>query len=177
MIKAGVITLAEAIAAIPAAIAEAITDVLVWAFVPSESYLDAEVTALCSEFPLADSCKNLITAFRDSLSGLGGEPPVIYIHLEDYEGSYNIGGTVPILDMRWYARYKPTVDTLLSSLLWIFFIWRILVHAPNIISGVAGDLEAFNSGPSGGIFSADNPYRGQYERPSRGRFESWRKRR
>ena len=166
----------EAIKAIPGLIAEAFADVLALAFVPAEGYLDAEVTSLCAQYPLADSCMNLITSFHDAFSGLGGEPPVIYIHLEDYEGSYNIGGTVPILDMRWYARYKPTVDTLLSSLLWIFFIWRVLVHAPSIISGVAGDVEAFNSGPSGGYFSADNPYRGQFERPARGRFESRRNR-
>lgn len=74
------------------------------------------------------------------LANISTEPPVIYIHLGDTEGSYNIGGTVPFLDLRWYARYKPTVDTLISAFLWICFVWRMLLKLPGIISGMPGDF-------------------------------------
>jgi len=62
--------------------------------------------------------------------------------LEDTRGSYNLGGTVPFIDMSWYAEYKPIGDALLSSLLWVVFIWRQFRQLPGLISGMPGE---FNS--------------------------------
>ena len=74
--------------------------------------------------------------------------------------------------MRWYARYKPTGDVLLSSLIWVFFAWRCFVHAPNIISGIAGDVEAFNIPDGGGMYLSGSPYAwSDFEKPKRGKFE------
>lgn len=166
-------TIAEAFQAIMDSVVEAIMTGLQTLFVPSEGYLDYEVQLLRNEYPLADSFIDTGETFRTFFTGLSGEPPVIYLHLEDSEGQYDWGGTVAILDMNWYSRYKPTVDTLLSSLMWLFFIWRLLVHAPNIISGIAGDVEAFNSGPSGGVYTKDDstPWLGSAQEYAHGKFE------
>jgi len=62
-------------------------------------------------------------------------PPVVYIHLEDAEGSIYYGETVKALDMTWYARYKEDVDRIMSGFLWIGFLWLLFKRAAAIIRG------------------------------------------
>lgn len=111
-------------------------------FVPKEDFLTVKVEALRAEFEFADAIITTGEFIGGSLSGLGTEPPVIYLNLADNRGPYDMGGEVPFIDMRWYAEYKPTADILLSALLWIFFCWRVFVHLPGIISGTAGNFES-----------------------------------
>ena len=110
-------------------------------FVPSEDYLTAKLEAIKSKFAFADSIISTAEAIGAAISFPGSEPPVIYIHLEDAEGDYSYGGTVAILDMNWYARYKPTVDKILAAFLWICFVWKIFKKAPGIISGMPDDVD------------------------------------
>ena len=70
-----------------------------------------------------------------------GTAPKVAIDLSDAEGSYNYGGKVYVLDMSWYARYKPSVDTFLSGVMWICFGWAIYKRIPDIISGVGLTVE------------------------------------
>lgn len=108
--------------------------------VPDEDYLTDKVNALCEEFGFADSIVKTAKELKVGLAGVTTEPPVIYINLGATRGSYDIGGIVPFLDLRWYAEYKPTVDSLISAFLWICFVWRMLVKLPGIISGMPGDF-------------------------------------
>lgn len=62
-------------------------------------------------------------------------PPVVYIHLEDAEGSIYYGETVKALDMTWYARYKSDVDRIMSGFLWLGFLWLLFKRASAIIQG------------------------------------------
>lgn len=43
-----------------------------------------------------------------------------------------------ILDLNWYAPYKPVGDVIIIAFCWIMFIWRVLHDLPNIISGGSG---------------------------------------
>lgn len=110
-------------------------------FVPSEDYLTEKLEAIKSKFAFADSIISTAEAIGAAISFPGSEPPVIYIHLEDAEGDYSYGGTVAILDMNWYARYKPTVDKILAAFLWLCFVWKIFKKAPGIISGMPDDVD------------------------------------
>ena len=76
--------------------------------------------------------------FQDVQSG---EPPKIVIDLSLSESKYNWGASGYALDMSWYARYKPEVDSLLSAMMWLFFIWRVFVALPGIIDGTAGMVD------------------------------------
>lgn len=133
-------TIPDAIAQGATQVKTAVEEAVEKAVVPEKDYLTSKVNALREEFVFADSIVRTGEALQLGLAGISTTPPVIYIHLEDTEGSYNIGGTVPFLDLRWYARYKPTVDTLISAFLWICFVWRMLVKLPGIISGMPGDF-------------------------------------
>ena len=107
-------------------------------FVPKEDYLSSKVAALSAEFSFVDSIVKTVQFMHSGLAAVETEPPVIYIDLGAQEGFYNIGGKVPFIDLHWYERYKPTVDAIISSFLWICFIWRMLIHLPGIISGASG---------------------------------------
>lgn len=72
------------------------------------------------------------------------EPPVIYVDLGAAESEYDYGGKVAVLDLSWYSRYKPTVDLFLSAIMWGFFLWRLYVRLPSIISGGSGLVRRFD---------------------------------
>ena len=120
--------------------AQKVVDGLKEATVPDKDYLSDKVNALLAEYAFADSIVNTAKSIKMGLAGVTTEPPVIYIHLEDNRGSYDWGGAVPFLDLRWYAEYKPTVDALISAFLWICFAWKMLLKLPGIISGMPGDF-------------------------------------
>lgn len=117
-------------------------------FVPSTDYLTAKVEALRARFGFMDSVLATGEAIIAALN-LSGTPPVIYAHFENAEGAFNWGGTVAVLDMTWYSRYKPAGDAFLSGVIWIFFLWRVFIKLPSIISGVSGTVRTFDSIDSG----------------------------
>ena len=133
-------TLVDAMTAPFEWLAETLLEGIKAIFVPSEDFLTEKVEALRAEFSFADSIMSAGELVGGTLQSLDTSPPVIYIDLGASRGSYQLGGEVPFIDLRWYAEYKPTVDTLLSALLWIVFIWRLFVKLPGIISGMPGDF-------------------------------------
>ena len=128
----------EWIKALPSAIAEAISNLLSSLFVPDVAEITAAVDVMKLKFPFFDS---IIGTWKSFQLRLSGSPPVIYAHLQNAEGNYSWGGTVAVLDMSFYERYKPLGDAVLSAALWCFFGWRIFVKLPGIISGVPGDIQ------------------------------------
>lgn len=128
----------EWIKALPAAIAQAISELLSSLFVPDVAEITAAVDAMKLKFPFFNS---IIDTWRSFQLRLSGSPPVIYAHLQNAEGNYSWGGTVAVLDMSFYERYKSLGDAVLSAALWCFFGWRIFVKLPGIISGVPGDIQ------------------------------------
>ena len=131
----------EWIIALPASIAESIADVISAIFVPSTDYVTTKVEAIESRFAWVTPIVDYIDTIKNEM--LGASVPIIYIHLGDTEGSYNIGGTVPFLDMSWYSRYKSSGDAIISGFLWALFLWRLYVKLPSIINGAGGDIGHF----------------------------------
>lgn len=121
---------------LPQTIYNHLVDAIEYVFVPSEGYLDTKVMELRASFPLFDSVLTSAKTLR-SLFNFGSTPPIIYIDL-GASTSWNIGSKVVFIDMTWYAKYKPTVDVILSVFLWLFFLWRVFLSLPGIISGTSG---------------------------------------
>ena len=114
---------------------------LIKLFVPDVAVLQAIVADLRAQFPFFDS---VIVTGQYLLNGINsGSPPVIYAHLEAAEGAYTWGGTVAVLDMRFYERYKSAGDLIMSSALLTFFAWRTFKRLPSIISGAGADIEVY----------------------------------
>lgn len=117
-----------------------LVDALAAVFIPAEGYLDAKVDTLLSTYTFLNGFSSDAKFLKSQLSGLGTTPPVIYIPLGSSETSYSIGNDTIFLDLSWYAKYKPTVDAILSAFLWILFIWKLFLKLPGIVSGLPGDF-------------------------------------
>lgn len=130
-----------AILTLPADIANAIiamlTDVLKVIFIPDTAVIEDTVADLRDEFSFADT---LITIWEDIMFRLNNadKAPTIYIHFENSEESkYKPLGTMKAIDFAWYERYKPYGDAIISSILWAFFLLRLIKDIPNIIRGLS----------------------------------------
>jgi len=103
------------------------------------------VETIRAEFAFVDS----VMTMGDSIIGVfdavgGGTVPYIEIDISSAGEKYYYGDSVVVLDMTWYADYKPYVDAVLSAMMWLFFFWRLFIHLPGIISGMpgVGDFQA-----------------------------------
>lgn len=111
-------------------------------FVPEKDYMTDKVEVIKSKFGIVESIEETINEFNKFMTRvLAGIPPRIEINLAAAEGGIDYGTTAYALDMAWYARYKPMVDTVLSSMMWAFFAWRVFKRLPNIINGVSSGVD------------------------------------
>lgn len=117
-------------------------------FVPAEGFIEGKFQDLASRFGLAKVIYDMGAGVSNFINDLGSKPPVIYIDLGESRGSYELGGKVVFVDLTWYAEYKPTVDLILSAFIWLWFIWRMLLSLPGIISGTAGMWREPTSDPA-----------------------------
>ena len=140
-----------AVVALPVSIADAIKGVLEFVFVPDLSAVEGLLDTYIDKFGWV---REVYIFAREIIGTLNadGSPPRIPINLSASEGSINWGYDGYILDMSWYARYKPTVDSILSGILWIYFLWRLFKRIPDILSG-AGIIEENASLPRGYVWS------------------------
>lgn len=121
-------------------ITEPIIGALEALFVPDENALQNAFEQLEEDFKIVGFVKETTVDIVDLFTnGAFDTPPQVKINLSDSEGQYDYGtGNVTVLDLSWYARYKPTVDAMLSSIMLVIFAWRLWHQLPNIISGSAG---------------------------------------
>ena len=47
-----------------------------------------------------------------------------------------------VIDLSWYAPYKTYGDLLITVFVYIFFVWRVFAHIPEILHGVGTFSEA-----------------------------------
>lgn len=129
------------IQAIPTAgtIADVIGNVITSIFVPTADFLQPKIEELKARFPFIDGVIGLGHFVRDNLSSDLG-PPVIYVDFGSATTDLFGHKKYLLTDFAWYAPYKPTVDALMSSVLWAFFGWRVFVRLPSIISGEGGQV-------------------------------------
>lgn len=109
-------------------------------FIPSDGYFDSKIADLKSHFEGFETIKQIGDRFSTFFSSDYNDPPIITTNMSDAESKkYNYGsGTVKVIDLSWYGRYKPTVDKIISAILWLCFAWGIYQHLPGIINGASG---------------------------------------
>lgn len=118
---------------------------------PEGDFIKDKVSDLRSRFGIIDSVSGTVGVIEDFFETVAnGVPPKIEIHLNKADSKYDYGEVAYALDMTWYAKYKPTVDTILSSMMWLFFVWRVFVKLPSLIGGVSGDVETASLRKKGG---------------------------
>lgn len=107
-------------------------------FVPDEANIDGISNSVKSKFVFIDNIKQSVNALNDTITNLEGSPRL----------TMNLGATkytpeqrVVVLDLSWYAPFKPYGDLVLTGFIYLFFLWRLFISIPSIISGVGGAIQ------------------------------------
>lgn len=117
-------------------IVELFSDLLQALFVPSNERFEAIGNTVKEKFAFIDTLQIGVDGLQNSLNNLGNSPSLSY----EVESKY-YNGTVKTIDLSWYADYKNYIDFVITGFVYLFFLWRLFVHAPNIINGIAGNSD------------------------------------
>ncbi len=124
---------------IPGAILDGIKSL----FLPSDGYFEEKIGALRERFSFFESIVDTVQVFKNFFENNDfTEPPVVTVNLNNADSGTDYGLNAKALDMAWYEPYKPSVDAILSSMLWVVFIWNVFRDLPGIISGASGGAYA-----------------------------------
>lgn len=118
-------------------IIELLKDALSFLFVPSEERLNAIPNTVKSKFAFIESIKIAINSIKDLLNSTGN-PPVVTVNVGSTK--YTDATNVKVIDMSWYAPYKPYGDLVATGFAYAFFIWYIFINIPGIIMGSSGTI-------------------------------------
>lgn len=109
------------------------------AFVPSEERINALTNTVKSKFDFIESIKLGINSIQDSINNLGNSPKL----------TMNLGATkytdeqrVVVLDLSWYAPFKPYGDLIITGFVYLAYLWRLFINLGNIIHGSGGAIHA-----------------------------------
>lgn len=129
----------DTVKGIPGAILDGIRSL----FLPSDGYFEEKVGALRERFSFFESIVDTVQVFRNFFENNDfTEPPVVTVNLNNADSGTDYGLNAKALDMSWYKPYKPTVDAVLSSMLWVVFVWNVFRDLPGIISGASSGAYA-----------------------------------
>lgn len=102
-------------------------------FVPDEENINNKLNEIKGKFAFVDNIKNSANSIKELLTNVNSAP-TFKVNLG--ETKYTEEKEVTIIDLSFYAPYKQYGDMFISAFMYLFFIWRVFVHLPNIISGV-----------------------------------------
>lgn len=137
------VTVANDYAGLDGIISGAVEGVMTDVFVPDEAATLEKVGKMQEYFKFKDDMEVIIYEFKRNIFGIKPSP-VLKIPIgkpSSQKYNYGTGGYV-IIDVSWYAKYKDFGDKIILAFAWVFFIWRVFVHLPGIISGGVGGLQS-----------------------------------
>jgi len=95
------------------------------------------INSVKSKFAFADTIKSVINEIKNSFVNVNSIPTLsININSSYYTGE------LTILDLSWYSKFKTYGDVIITGFVYLFFIWRLFIHLPSIISGTGGGIES-----------------------------------
>ncbi len=111
-------------------------------FVPDEANINSLLNVVNEKFTFIDSIKIAIDSLENILTnGISGIPK---LEIEINSNYYT--GKVTLFDFNWYKQYKSYADLLFTGFVYIFFLWRLYIKLPSIISGVSGSISTTSRG-------------------------------
>ena len=135
----------ESIRSIPQSILNGIQAI----FIPEEGYFDDKVAALKDKFSWYSSISSAWSEFYTAFSHISDDsPPSISMTLDNrsYFGGSIGTSSSSLLVLDWFVQYRTVIRTLISAFMWIFFLWRVYCHIPNIISGSGMEVQKTDEG-------------------------------
>lgn len=130
-------------------ISGAVSGVMTDVFVPDEAVALEKVGEMQEYFKFKDDMEDIIYTFKKKVFGIKPDPVLKIPIGKPTSKKYNFGtDSYIIIDVSWYAHYKDFGDKIILAFAWAFFIWRIFVHLPGIISGGVGGIQTIGDAAS-----------------------------
>lgn len=124
-------------------ITTAVNDAATELFVPEEGPTLDKINNMKEYFKFKDDMEAIIYEFKRNIFGITPSPILKIPIGKPSSEKYNYGtGNYIIIDVSWYAKYKDFGDKIVLAFAWAFFIWRMFVGLPGIISGSVGGLQS-----------------------------------
>lgn len=98
-------------------------------FVPSEERITALTDTVSSKFGFIDTIKTSINSLKDTFNNMDSS---VKLETSTITSKY-YNGKLTIIDMSWYAPFKPYGDLVITGFVYLFFLWRVFVRIPSII--------------------------------------------
>lgn len=111
------------------------SELLNFLFVPSEDTVNNLVDSVKSKFSFIDNIKSSVVNVENVLEG-AESAPTLTVHVNSTKHTKE--QDLKILDLSWYVPFKKYGDMILTGFIYAFFIWRIYISIPSIISGSGG---------------------------------------
>lgn len=134
-LASGINQLFEFVKGIPEKIINGFKDLFSFLFIPSEGYFDRKLEVIKEKFIFIDNVKQTVQVFTNFFSNDFEESPSITVNLSSAKSKYNYGNNAKI-SFEWFEPYRSSVHTILSSFIWVVFVWGVYKHLPSIINGV-----------------------------------------
>lgn len=110
-------------------------DFVIHIVIPRDGYFDNFMESCMDKCPFLYSILSIGDHFLEFFSQSHDVAPTIPVKLSSSEGSYDYGINTEIT-FAWFERYKPFTDKIISSFLWIVFLWNLFCNLPSILSGM-----------------------------------------
>lgn len=120
---------------LPEAIFDLFKDFLNFLFVPSDGFFREQFTQISDKFGFYDGFFDCFEKFNEKVKNFDSTAPSVKIDLSAANSIYDWGTSSITIDLSWFSPYRQTVQTVISVIIWTFFIWRSFMHLSNTISG------------------------------------------
>lgn len=96
---------------------------------PKDDFITTIVTDFKKHFKFIEQFTTAVQGVQSLF--FDGTAPSLTVDLKDK------GGVVKFLDLSFYAPYKATGDIIITSFIYVMFVWRVFKNLPSIISGAS----------------------------------------
>lgn len=114
------------------------SDLLKSLFIPSEENLNNLTGTVKDKFEFVETIKIAINSIQNSINNVEGAPSY---YIDVGATKFTNATKLKIIDFSFYAPYKNYSDTVITGFIYAFYIWRLFIKLPNIISGAGGAVE------------------------------------
>lgn len=125
-------------------------------FVPTTDFNDGVTEIINEKFAFVESVKIAANSIKETFINLNVSPK-FYVDIN----SPFVKGHICILDMSWYAPFKPYGDLVITGFVYFGFVWRIFSNLPTILSAGSVAYEFFTE-PNG--VSGSNSGNGKFQK-------------
>lgn len=139
------ITVANDFTGLGSIISSAIESALTKCLVPNQAATMHKIGEIQGYFVFTEDISNAVGGLIGNFKSIQPSPYLKIPIGKPKSSKYNYGtGNYIIIDISWYAEYKALGDKIILAIAWAFFLWRIFLKLPGIISGSEGSILALN---------------------------------